>query len=112
MVSKQLGIDDYEQTTPKQRTRRERFLAEMEAVVTWEVLIDLVEPHYPKTSSKQGPAGSAATITAWLCFTHAARATSSVIAGSWLKVSPSRKTGSSSTHTFGQSAGSAELPSN
>ena len=82
MVSKQLGFGDYEQTTAKKRTRRERFLAEMEAVVTWKVLIDLVEPHYSKTSSKQRPAGSAATITAWLCLIPAARATSSVIAGS------------------------------
>jgi len=31
-----------------------------------------------------------------------------VIAGSWLKVSPARKTGSSSVHIFGQSAGAKE----
>jgi IS5 family transposase len=30
--AKQLGFGDYEQTTAKKRTRRERFLAEMEAV--------------------------------------------------------------------------------
>jgi IS5 family transposase len=36
------------------RTRRERFLAEMEAVVPWSALIDLIEPQYPKTSSKGG----------------------------------------------------------
>ena len=55
MVSKQLGFGDYAQTTAKKRTKRERFLAEMEAVVPWKVLIDLIEPHFPKTSSKQGP---------------------------------------------------------
>jgi IS5 family transposase len=33
MGSKQLGFGDYEQTTAKKRTRRERFLAEMEVVV-------------------------------------------------------------------------------
>jgi IS5 family transposase len=54
MGGKQLGFGDYEQTTAKKRTRRERFLAEMEAVVPWKALIDLIEPHYPKTSNKGG----------------------------------------------------------
>jgi transposase, IS5 family len=54
MGSKQLGFGDYEQTTAKKRTRRERFLAEMEKVVPWKALIDQIEPHYPKTSSKGG----------------------------------------------------------
>ena len=54
MGIKQLGFGDYEQSTAKKRTRRERFLAEMEAVVPWQLLIDLIEPHYPKTSSKGG----------------------------------------------------------
>lgn len=54
MGSKQLGFGDYEQATAKKRTRRERFLGEMEAVMPWSALIDLIEPHYPKTSSKGG----------------------------------------------------------
>ena len=54
MGGKQLGFGDYEQTTAKKRTRRERFLAEMEVVVPWKALIGLIEPHYPKTSSKDG----------------------------------------------------------
>jgi IS5 family transposase len=54
MGIKQLGFGDYEQSTATKRTRRERFLAEMEAVVPWQLLIDLIEPHYPKTSSKGG----------------------------------------------------------
>jgi IS5 family transposase len=54
MGSKQLGFGDYEQSTGKKRTRRERFLGEMENVVPWKALIDLIEPHYPKTSSKGG----------------------------------------------------------
>jgi len=54
MGSKQLGFGDYEQTTAKKRTRRERFLAEMEVVVPWKALIDLIEPHYPKATSKGG----------------------------------------------------------
>ncbi len=55
MVNKQLGFGDYEQTTATKRTRRERYLAELEAVVPLKVLIDLIEPHYPKTSSKERP---------------------------------------------------------
>ena len=54
MGSKQLGFGDYEQTTAKKRTRRERFLAEMQVVVPWKALIDLIEPHYPKATSKGG----------------------------------------------------------
>jgi IS5 family transposase len=54
MGSKQLGFGDYEQATAKKRTRRERFLAEMEKVVPWKALIDLIEPYYPKTGTKGG----------------------------------------------------------
>jgi IS5 family transposase len=54
MGGKQLGFGDYEQTTAKKRTRRERFLSEMERVVPWKALLELIEPHYPKTSSKGG----------------------------------------------------------
>jgi IS5 family transposase len=54
MGGKQLGFGDYEQTTAKKRTKREKFLAEMDAVVPWESLISLIEPHYPKTGSKGG----------------------------------------------------------
>jgi IS5 family transposase len=54
MGSKQLGFGDYEQATAKKRTRRERFLGEMEKVVPWKALLDLIEPHYPKTGSKGG----------------------------------------------------------
>ena len=54
MVTKQLGFGDYEQATAKKRTRRERFLSEMEKAVPWKALLELIEPHYPKTSSKGG----------------------------------------------------------
>ena len=54
MGSKQLGFGDYEQTTAKKRTKRVRFLGEMEKVVPWKALLELIEPHYPKTSSKGG----------------------------------------------------------
>jgi IS5 family transposase len=54
MGGKQLGFGDYEQTTANKRTKRERFLAQMEAVVPWKALIALIEPCYPKTGSKGG----------------------------------------------------------
>ena len=54
MGGKQLGFGDYEQTTAKKRTKREKFLAEMDQVVPWPALIALIEPHYPKTGSKGG----------------------------------------------------------
>ncbi len=63
MGGKQLGVGDYEQSTAKKRTKRETLLAEMEPLVPWKVLIDLIEPYYPKTSSKGGrPAYSLATV--------------------------------------------------
>lgn len=54
MGGKQLGFSDYELTTTKKQTKREKFLAEMEAVVPWAALISLIEPHYPKASKKGG----------------------------------------------------------
>ena len=54
MGGKQLGFTDYELTTAKKRTKREKFLSEMEAVVPWQALIDLIEPYYPKASKKGG----------------------------------------------------------
>ena len=50
----QLGFSDYELTTAKKQTKREKFLAEIEAVVPWPALIALIEPHYPKASKKGG----------------------------------------------------------
>jgi transposase, IS5 family len=54
MGGKQLGFSDYELTTARKQTKREKFLAEMEAVVSWHALITLIEPHYPKASKKGG----------------------------------------------------------
>lgn len=38
-------------------TRRERFLAEMDAVIPWASLIGLIEPHYPKAGRGRQPLG-------------------------------------------------------
>lgn len=54
MGGKQLGFSEHEQTTAKKQTKREKFLAEMEAVVPWQALIKLIEPHYSKISKKGG----------------------------------------------------------
>jgi len=54
MGGKQLGFSDYEQTTAEKRTKKEKFLAEMDQVVPWQPLLDLIETHYPRTSSKCG----------------------------------------------------------
>jgi IS5 family transposase len=54
MGGKQLGFPDYELITAKKQTKREKFLAEMETVMHWQALIDLIEPHYSKTSKKGG----------------------------------------------------------
>jgi IS5 family transposase len=54
MGGKQLGFSDYEQTTARKRTKRERFLVQMDAIVTWKALITLIETYYPMTGSKRG----------------------------------------------------------
>jgi len=38
-------------------TRRERFLAEMDAVIPWPRLVRLIEPHYPKAGQGRQPLG-------------------------------------------------------
>ena len=54
MSGRQFGFSDYEQTTAKKRTNKEKFLAEMDQVVPWLPLLDLIEPVYQKVSSKGG----------------------------------------------------------
>ena len=54
MGGKQLCFSNYEQTNAKKQNKREKFLSEMEVAVPWQTLISLIEPHYPKTSSKSG----------------------------------------------------------
>src|SRR5215831_4932633 len=39
------------------RTRREQFLAEMDAVIPWPRLLQLIEPHYPKAGNGRQPLG-------------------------------------------------------
>ena len=39
----------------KKLTRRERFLTEMDAVMPWNRLVALIEPHYPKGETGRPP---------------------------------------------------------
>lgn len=48
----QLTFAEAEYASKRKQTRRERFLAEMDAVVPWSALLAVIEPHYPKP---QGP---------------------------------------------------------
>lgn len=45
---KQLSFASLEYAKKKRKTRREKFLGEMEQVVPWTRLIALIEPWYPK----------------------------------------------------------------
>ena len=42
---KRLGLADYEQSTAKKHTKREKFLAEMETGVPWRARGDVIEPY-------------------------------------------------------------------
>jgi IS5 family transposase len=54
MGGKQLECGNYEQSSAKKQTKREKFLAEMDKVVPWQTMIDLIQPIYPKTASNGG----------------------------------------------------------
>jgi IS5 family transposase len=44
--------------TKGKTTRRERFLAEMDAVIPWNRLLAVIEPHYPKVGNGRHPIGA------------------------------------------------------
>lgn len=52
---KQWSFSDAEYAGKRKRTRREIFLQEMDRVVPWKVLADLIEPHYPKAGKGRHP---------------------------------------------------------
>ena len=54
-MSRQASFSDLEYANKKRRTRRELFLAEMEAVVPWKELLGVVEPHYPRAGGRGRP---------------------------------------------------------
>lgn len=53
-MPKQPAIPGLRHVMKKKLTRREQFLAEMDAMVPWARLIGLIAPHYPKAGAKGG----------------------------------------------------------
>ena len=53
-MPKQPALPGLRDAMKKKVTRRERFLAEMDAVVPWGRLLALIEPHYPKVGPRGG----------------------------------------------------------
>ena len=52
---RQASFADLEYANKKRRTRREMFLAEMDAVVPWQELLAVVEPYYPRAGGRGRP---------------------------------------------------------
>ena len=57
----QMSFGDGEYASKRKRTRRETFLAEMERVIPWTILLNLIEPVYPKAGNGRRPYRSAQT---------------------------------------------------
>ena len=53
-MPKQPAFPSLRDAMKKKLTRRELFLAEMDAVVRWTRLLALIAPHYPKAGAKGG----------------------------------------------------------
>jgi len=51
----QMSFGDGEYASKRKRTRRETFLAEMEQVIPWSILLNLIEPVYPKAGNGRRP---------------------------------------------------------
>ncbi|MBP5060402.1 transposase, partial [Pseudomonas chlororaphis] len=51
----QMSFSDFEYAGKRKKTRRERFLAEMDQVVPWSGLLGLIEPFYPKAGGGRKP---------------------------------------------------------
>lgn len=51
----QTSFSDLEYAAKKKQTRRDRFLADIEAVTPWADLVAVIEPHYPKGDGRGRP---------------------------------------------------------
>jgi IS5 family transposase len=51
----QISFADAEYAGKRKKTRREVFLEEMELVVPWKVLLEIIEPHYPVAGRGRRP---------------------------------------------------------
>lgn len=54
-MSDQMSFSDLAWSAKGKVTRRERFLAEMDAVIPWKRLVARIEPHYPKAGNGTQP---------------------------------------------------------
>jgi len=55
MTMKQTTLGSVGWTLKSKVTRRGQFLAEMDAVIPWQRLLELIEPHYPKAENGRPP---------------------------------------------------------
>ena len=53
----QMGFSELEFAAKKKRTRRERFLDQIEAATPWALLVEQIEPFYPKGERGRPPIG-------------------------------------------------------
>jgi len=53
----QTSFSELEYAAKKKLTRRDRFLAQIEAATPWAKLVAVIEPHYPKGSRGRLPIG-------------------------------------------------------
>jgi IS5 family transposase len=56
-MTHQTSFSHAEFAAKKKTTRREKFLARMEAVIPWDKLLAVIEPHYPKGERGRPPLG-------------------------------------------------------
>ena len=67
-MPKQPAFPGLRDAMKKKQTRRELFLAEMEAVVPWARLQALIAPHYPKVGPKGGRPPMPLEVMLRVCF--------------------------------------------
>lgn len=51
----QMSFGDSEYASKRKQTRREKFLSEMEQVIPWSILVNLIDPVYPKAGNGRRP---------------------------------------------------------
>lgn len=54
-VRMQISFSDAEYGAKRRQTRRDRFLAQIEAATPWTLLVSVIEPHYPKSGGRGRP---------------------------------------------------------
>ena len=52
-----VGLKSMDFSAHGRTTRKARFLIEMDALVPWQALCELIEPHYPKSGRGRRPVG-------------------------------------------------------